>query len=1335
MSTIHQIYCTHCTHGTSALSAAEGELADRMLGYSARAGSLESHALRRYYRQIERYVYYYLPRDTPGEEKLRLTASTAPRRLVYHPSVGGLQVLAQVGYRQTDTEGRPGSYFAHVLFREENDGSPPWSPLDCLRLWAAPGWVDEDSPYHPFLLEPLSSLDAMLGGRRPAVDDRVLLSFLSTPPGGAFDDPAGAIPERWRRMDLKERRNLFLGACGGFLHVGGTRPGSLLLVIEPSVAALVFYGVVRLLPAGDLRGRLSFSTFEPNADRVGASLAATAFHDPQKSDLRADAYRSRGFACNTFVGRRSESPPAPTRYAAAMVRRLLEGGWPAVDASLANLASAGARTYHDLAALAAVQSLVPALLNPSATPPAEDWRASRMATDYLRRSLMETLHGLSDPAASLHAIIGRPAHLTILELLAGEPSHDARTRAVVGFLLDHFPGAQIAELVRRETVSSEAKVEVLARHVAAHHQLPPGCEHVWSEAASPPVPPPRLNREVDPRPNEPARTAAPPAPSADALLARVLARLDPNTLEAFYRRVAAQHSDAFLMAFLAAWQRGRSSPESLARVVRAADDVALLSLLRNRGPAFFQQYPDEEPALGAKLHAMVGSLPQYPGQFPERLDVLLAGRHLLPDEDQHMVTAWSNCRRAILDVGRLQEEQSGVLRHRPLDELETQVRRMAQEARKAMPLERFDDDPNGSRKQTCLGQIGQRLLDGRPLLPSDVWQHEALWQKIAWYFEGRAWPTAPLKRLRPAARTLGLGWILMCVLVAAAAGLVAVGALSVMNRGRGGDTDVMAASLTEEVGSDTSEATAEAQDVDEPPSSQVPTVEPEPTTDDQADEDRIEPAEAPLPAEAPPAEAPSADDPWTESPQPGVNPKPGASMPQPAEPEPQAVAEPAQDGTAPPRDAWKVRAEAFAERHAGRFFDEAPLAQGTLPIPADELPPARDGEALYLGGGVLYFDNAVFPFGHRFENGPPVVRHEVPELANALGVPSVYVELQPRPDGAAVVLDHVAQTMPPDAESRTEELVDQVERNARMMMSQLRAHAARSATEEDRDAAFDKLVELTEIEIPVVPTKPSRRSEQFRDDPDGYEAALRAYDEAVAARRKAKESVIPTAKHAVATVDQRKKFIEDEFLRYREQLREQNEKASAALAGQARRISVIVYRAAEGVASAGTAPAPTAPAEAVDSVEGRFVIEERPAQGLNPPSIARLRPLVTAEEGRPLPPWYHGQIATSCRIVEENADGLLLRTKRLGDVFTEKSAEVFTGATAVRVRFEFSARSDTPLEQPEKAPLAAAAHRIERIERGKQYAVTLQLTDEALDWLRLLAGGPEPPPSDPNTKP
>src|SRR3569623_78868 len=141
MTSIHQLYATHCTYGTSALEQREGELADRVLGYSARAGSLERSELRNCYRQVERFLYYYLPTDAPTEEKLRLDAASAPRRMFFCPALGDLQVLGQISYRQQDTAGRPGSYFGHVLFGRRAEGA--WSVLDCLKLWSAP-WIDED---------------------------------------------------------------------------------------------------------------------------------------------------------------------------------------------------------------------------------------------------------------------------------------------------------------------------------------------------------------------------------------------------------------------------------------------------------------------------------------------------------------------------------------------------------------------------------------------------------------------------------------------------------------------------------------------------------------------------------------------------------------------------------------------------------------------------------------------------------------------------------------------------------------------------------------------------------------------------------------------------------------------------------------------------------------------------------------------------------------------------------------------------------------------------------------------------------------------------------------
>ena len=194
-------------------------------------------------------------------------------------------------------------------------------------------------------------------------------------------------------------------------------------------------------------------------------------------------------------------------------------------------------------------------------------------------------------------------------------------------------------------------------------------------------------------------------------------------------------------------------------------------------------------------------------------------------------------------------------------------------------------------------------------------------------------------------------------------------------------------------------------------------------------------------------------------------------------------------------------------------------------------------------------------------------------------------------------------------------------------------------------------------------------------------------------------------------------------------------------------MSVIVYRAVAGEKGQGTSdeapdasddhavrgspdparvgevgsPAPSGASNTQPSVDGRFRVEERPAQGLQPPAIAQLRPVVTGEGGRPLPPWFRQEIVTGCRVVEQNEDGFLLRTIEMRDIDAERTADVFEKTTALRVRFEFFPRPDKPFDRPpqEKA-IAAVSHLVEPIEQGKQYTIQLELTGEGLDWLRLL---------------
>ena len=73
------------------------------------------------------------------------------------------------------------------------------------------------------------------------------------------------------------------------------------IAVEPSVAALLFYGALRLLPDFTVRhgAGLSFSTYEPAPERAPMNLVATTFQRGEAShaDLPSDM---RCFSCNTF---------------------------------------------------------------------------------------------------------------------------------------------------------------------------------------------------------------------------------------------------------------------------------------------------------------------------------------------------------------------------------------------------------------------------------------------------------------------------------------------------------------------------------------------------------------------------------------------------------------------------------------------------------------------------------------------------------------------------------------------------------------------------------------------------------------------------------------------------------------------------------------------------------------------------------------------------------------------------------------------------------------------------------------------------------------------------
>jgi len=380
MAAVHRLLCTHCTFGSSELEHSTAENAAKVLGYSVRRSSLpepDRGPLRTAFRGVERLLSYDVPKDTPPAKKESLEAATAPRRLVFLPNLGGWQAAAHVAYRTRDTHGRIGSYFADVLAVRLERDTRPWSPLDVLQLWSAshdgsaqaPWWCDSeellaerdgDGRWKP---ADAASPSELRGSDEPLIRDELLRQFLTLEPGEAVDDPGRIVSPRWWQMPASQRRDLLAALLQATIQArknGGKE--NAVVAAEPSVAALLFYGVFRLLPS-KLRDGIGFSTYEAAPERPLTPLVGTTFLDGEASasDLPPEL-SGRGFACNTFrdpgkFGR--TTPPAADGFvyrAIELVTR--DGGWEQLDGVLDAIDALPRPDFRNLDELARIDAFI-----------------------------------------------------------------------------------------------------------------------------------------------------------------------------------------------------------------------------------------------------------------------------------------------------------------------------------------------------------------------------------------------------------------------------------------------------------------------------------------------------------------------------------------------------------------------------------------------------------------------------------------------------------------------------------------------------------------------------------------------------------------------------------------------------------------------------------------------------------------------------------------------------------------------------------------------------------------------------------------------------------------
>ena len=223
-----------------------------------------------------------------------------------------------------------------------------WSPLDCLRLWQpssdssnrGTGWCDSEDQIGEGLggdgglpLPAINSPSDLLEGCNGAIlTDEAFLAFLTN--DSANTDKAelsAVIPSRWAEIPTAQRQELFTQILQATINLLDRRHGTVTIAVEPSLAALLFYGICRVLPEklirlSDRHAGLSFSTYESAPERSMTNLVATTFlHESNSADLPPEIYH-RGFACNTFTeGFKYGQQIAPEVFAHKIIGLLTAG--------------------------------------------------------------------------------------------------------------------------------------------------------------------------------------------------------------------------------------------------------------------------------------------------------------------------------------------------------------------------------------------------------------------------------------------------------------------------------------------------------------------------------------------------------------------------------------------------------------------------------------------------------------------------------------------------------------------------------------------------------------------------------------------------------------------------------------------------------------------------------------------------------------------------------------------------------------------------------------------------------------------------------------------------
>lgn len=456
---------------------------------------------------------------------------------------------------------------------------------------------------------------------------------------------------------------------------------------------------------------------------------------------------------------------------------------------------------------------------------------------------------------------------------------------------------------------------------------------------------------------------------------------------------------------------------------------------------------------------------------------------------------------------------------------------------------------------------------------------------------------------------------------------------------------------------------------------------------------------------------------------------------------------------------WWTMARQFAAARQGMVLDARPFPGGTLELPAGFSAPSDDEAFWYLGGGKLITDTGAYSFGLGYEKAAPVMRQELPQLAQQIGLASVTLELHQRDQKLTLRVVAVPKADSPKAviDKRTE--ITRLAGVRDRLNYQLREwQRLESSPDSPENRAKKVAVRETIFGILDAQTPPgSSTSPAGNRDPKSPtpgQDSPKTPPESNASRDRKLYSVETLAKNEIARLDASIQQIQNDSTSAVKQSRESEDYAVKQFKASCRKITAVLYQSvkpestvAESSAHPVTAvpdaasvprpmPRPSAPKSAGPAdlratpdvpqwpVDYR---QEASENAFSPTQMesAKLTVQVISAAGTTLPKWFRDTYILNCTVWEYPKAGPS-HVHELVNVDKPKTYSVMDAGGQLAVRFWLSPKKAAAGASVQ--PIAETSWRFfETLQPGTEYRLRAPLTQEMLVSVR--------PKTAPATKP